>query len=508
MSDFSQPPLDVLRASRDRGYVGLHIEQGVPILDRDLNLLQDLIIDGVRSLFARYIGDGVPAGSDGFRIEPVPAAQDLRIAAGPGDGPGSCLVGGIDVPIPAPVHYSRQPNARPLTTPAPPQPNPRVDVVYLDAWLAEVDGADDDTLNNGHDVGMQTSTRLTVEWAVRVAEGAPMPAPDAGHVQCALARLIRPHGTDTVDEKMITDLRQRRLTVGDLEKRLSLVERVLLLPAFVPAPGGQFTPPSGVAGTPVTLNGVNFDVAALEVLFDDKIAQLVGAPSATQVVARVPTGLTPDGRPVQVRITVRNAAGASTSLDRFGIRPVLAFAEPGRQISPPRGFAGNEVTLTGFNFNAGTPTVTFGSTDARLVRAPTNTKLVVAVPDGLPAGGAATQDVKITVKTDVPPPVTTDDTFQVERIPVPAFAASGSQFRPSTGSANSAVTLDGKNFHLNPEVKFGDTGATLASAPTSNQLIVLVPAGLVQPGSERRVNITVTTRGGSIASTDFFTVRG
>ena len=43
MSDFSKSPQEVLRDSQDKGYTGIHIEQGVPILDRDLNLMHDLL---------------------------------------------------------------------------------------------------------------------------------------------------------------------------------------------------------------------------------------------------------------------------------------------------------------------------------------------------------------------------------------------------------------------------------------------------------------------------------
>ena len=52
MSDYSTSPQDVLLANQQKGYVGLHIEQGVPLLDRDLNLLHDLISATMRSLIA------------------------------------------------------------------------------------------------------------------------------------------------------------------------------------------------------------------------------------------------------------------------------------------------------------------------------------------------------------------------------------------------------------------------------------------------------------------------
>ena len=57
MADFSQSPLDLLLTNQQKGYVGIHIEQGVPILDRDLNLLHDLVAATVRAVITRYIGN-------------------------------------------------------------------------------------------------------------------------------------------------------------------------------------------------------------------------------------------------------------------------------------------------------------------------------------------------------------------------------------------------------------------------------------------------------------------
>ena len=70
----------------------------MPILDRDLNLLQDLIASTVRAVVARYIGSGVPSGNQGFQIAAGPAPNNFRILAG-NPAPGRCLVGGIEVVI-------------------------------------------------------------------------------------------------------------------------------------------------------------------------------------------------------------------------------------------------------------------------------------------------------------------------------------------------------------------------------------------------------------------------
>src|ERR1700744_3004251 len=103
-------PGEVVDVGRANGYVGLWIEQGVPILDRDLNLIHDIILEQVRSIVTRYIGDGCSVANDGFAIT-MPAdatanATDFVINAGEGGKPGSLLVNGIEVPIAATINYS------------------------------------------------------------------------------------------------------------------------------------------------------------------------------------------------------------------------------------------------------------------------------------------------------------------------------------------------------------------------------------------------------------------
>lgn len=512
MSDFSASPLDLLLANQRKGYTGLHVEQGVPVLDRDLNLLHDLVTAGIRALFTRYVGNGLAAGTDGFGIQALPAGQNtqnFQITAGP-SGAGSILVGGLEVTIPAAVNYADQAGVAPLTTPQRTQPDPRLDTVYLDVFLVEVDGTTDPDLNNSHDVGMETSVRLKPEWLVRVAEGVPVPPPPAGHVFYPVAGLRRPFGVPTVDASMISDLRQRRLTMSEMEQRLSLLERVLLLPAFVTPPLPQFIPQSGVIGQAVTLNGSNLNVGAAAVRFGDTPAKIAGAPSATQIVALVPGGLTPAGTAAQVRITVSNAGGSAVSDETFTVQSAPAFADRGSQFSPVHGTPGTQVTLNGFNFNAGGLQVQFAAVNATVVGTPTATQITVQVPPGLVPGGSTSADVKITVTTTAGS-VTSDDTFRAElNIPAPAFATPPSpQFVPQSGSAGQTITLNGSNFNFAPvTVRFDNATATIVGSPSATQIAAQVPAGLTPAGTSKGVKISVTTAGGSVTSDNTFTVNG
>jgi hypothetical protein len=505
MSDFSRSPLDLLRESRARGYAGLHVQQGVPILDRDLNLLQDLVVAAVRDLAARYIGNGVSAGSDAFLITPVQEPQDFRVAAGPDDGPGWILVDGIEVPLEGPVRYSEQQDREgkrlpALTTPGPPDPDPRVDVVYLEAWVEEIEGTPD--LDNSADVGMPTSTRLRIRSLVRVAEGAE-PSDQDGHVVYRLARLRRPHGRNVIDAAMIEDLRQPRLTLADVERRLTVVERVLLVPRFVPPPGKQLDPPSTTAGKPVTLTGANFRVGKLEVLIGGVVANQPSPPGDDTAVADVPFGLTPDGRETRVKVTVRNEGGGTTSDEDLRITPKLALTpDRERQFTPKSGPPTTDVAISGFDFLIGPLTVTFGSTPATVVGPPTNTTVVARVPDGLAPGG-----VRITLSIAGQANVTTGKDFEVTAFPVPRFDAG--PFSVPGGSAETQVTLKGVNFDVQPvKVFFADARADILATPTNTRIVTKVPRDLVPTGAqERQVQVSVNTPGGTAVSATLFTVR-
>ncbi|MGK8558152.1 IPT/TIG domain-containing protein [Nocardia gipuzkoensis] len=404
MSDFSQPPLELLQSNLQKGYVGLHIEQGVPILDRDLNLMHDLLAAGLRRLFARYIGDGIAAGGDGFAVQALPSGQnrqDFRIAAAEG-GPGSLLAGGIEVSIAQPIRYGQQAGIPALTTPTAAQVNPREDKVYLDVFLRDVDVTTDPDLSNAVDVGMQTAIRLAPSWTVRVAEGAPIPKPPLGHNFSALAKLSRPRGVDTIESSMITDLRRRGLDLSGLLHRLAQLEKMLILPAFAtPA----FSPSRGFIGQLITINGTNFIVGGSDVtvLFGDRPARLAVEPKPNQLMVRVPADLVPTGTPfVDVPITVRHDGGSVVSDETF--HAVLKVPAPafGTSPNPGNGTVGQRIALNGRDFNwppvtvrfkieGGTP---FDGTDLTV----TDTRIDVTVPTGLAPAGQF-RETRITVIT-------------------------------------------------------------------------------------------------------------
>ncbi|MGE5697827.1 MAG: IPT/TIG domain-containing protein [Candidatus Sericytochromatia bacterium] len=518
MGDFSRPPSKMLADSQQQGYLGLYIEQGVPVLDRDLNLLYDLLAARISSTFARHIGDGVPAGADGFAVKALDAPenkQNFAIAAGQDGKPGTCLVAGMEVTIRAATTYTGQtPTPDALSTPAAPQPNPRPDTVYLDVSVTEIDSAVDHELANPDDVGMQTSVRLKLDWTVRVAEGAGMPQPQTGHSFYPLAELRRPHGTDTIDSSMITDLRQQRLTVSDLEQRLSLLEAVLLRPTFAQPPEPQIVPRRGGINSKVMLSGNNFGNGSMTVLFGDgKPAEIVDKPSANKLQVLVPPGLTPAGTDIDVRITVRNQIGSTTSTETFKVLATPAFGRRGTQFTPAQVAPGDRLTINGFNLTAANLKVVFASTPnetpADNVLERTSTKIVVEVPGGTIPDNEVATNLQVILRSG-DREVRSDDMLRVERKDAaPIF--DDQQFSPLSANVGQQVRLSGRNFNFSPRVSFnysrGTVAATNLTAVAPNSISVTVPAPPDPVDAQNPATITVETKGGSVTSARQLIVR-
>jgi hypothetical protein len=314
MGNFSKDPDVILADGLSKGYVRVQIEQGVPVLDRDLNLMQDLIWAAARSITARYIGDGVAEGSGGFAILPIQGQiKNFRILAG------SALVNGLEVFNPKEIKYADQPGVPALTIPQ----NDRTDTVYLDVSLSEVDGTQDAGLLNGGDVGLQTSVRRKAAWVVRVAEGADQPPPPvSGHAHLLLAQAIR-RGVEFPPPLTIKDRRRPIVPLGEVMRKVGG-------PVFA-ASGNQFTPTVGKAGTEVTVRGRNLNLGGLEVSFGTFIAEIISGPTDTEVVVKVPVvpiidpppkgGFDPPPQPTPVRIKVETSFGTDLSDDIFTVMP-------------------------------------------------------------------------------------------------------------------------------------------------------------------------------------------
>jgi len=214
MGDFSRNPETRLSDARAKHYIGVRLQQGVPILDADWNESEDLRRAELETLGAWFIGNGVPSGSDGFHIVANNQPNNFIIRRG------LCMVGGRVAENAADVTYTTQPNfGNPaLATPLPPlaaPPGNKQYIVYLDVWQREVQSAEDPLMVDVR-IGVESTVRLKREWAVRVArvpeDLGSLASPPVGHLYYQIARIARTNSPN-ITEAMITDLRTTQLSV-------------------------------------------------------------------------------------------------------------------------------------------------------------------------------------------------------------------------------------------------------------------------------------------------------
>ncbi len=220
MGNFSRVTFNALKH-----YVGVRLQQGVPIVDADWNEMEDIRKYELQAFLKWFVGNGVPYGNDGFKITAVAATNDFAITGGDGtpDGAGRCLVDGLDVMNESPLNYTDQTlyddaalAAEWGVDPLDPLSAPTIDLpdtVYLDVWEREVDSTEDPDLINDA-IGIETAVRHKREWVVRVKEGAPNPpTPAAGHAHYVLAYLNREAGNENITTATIADRRTKGLRI-------------------------------------------------------------------------------------------------------------------------------------------------------------------------------------------------------------------------------------------------------------------------------------------------------
>lgn len=217
-------------------HVNVRLQQGVPIVDADWNLLDDIRKFELRAFLKWYVGDGVPNGNDGYRITGG-LSNDFAIRAGTQGPPGTLsnfetalrqvgrfVVDGLDVMLKTDLVFSAQPLHQsqpgsatlaaklgvpviaPLATPGSDQQV----LVELDVWERLLTPDEEPALVHAG-LGVETCARTRREWVVR-AYPVSTPGPHlAGHSYATLALINRFGGQAVMTDVQIVDRRQRRL---------------------------------------------------------------------------------------------------------------------------------------------------------------------------------------------------------------------------------------------------------------------------------------------------------
>ena len=372
MAKFSKNPLQQLTDNYYKGYVGLHLEQGVPVLDRDLNLLGDLVAESARHTVKALIGDGTPLGhNNAGKITQTGGvgSNDFQIAGG------TFLVYGVQVTIPACLYSAVARTGENLVAPA----GAQLVKVYLEVWLDEIDSSLDPGLHNPDDYEIETAVRLKPNWAVRAVQGAanlpgvPPNQPFAGHYLFPLADINR-NGANITDA-MITDTRVTELHMPSQMAQVAAAEMLkdslenYLKPDFAQSP---FSSEYAYPLMCVTIYGRNLDYGWTKVELAHYTppnnspkgpgmgqmqqgqgptwvpASVIATPSSQSATFQVPPGITGE-----VMVALTNLAGTTIAPQHLTIYGLPAFKSPGSQFSAKPFVNKNaNITLYGSFFDA------------------------------------------------------------------------------------------------------------------------------------------------------------
>lgn len=211
--NFSNDKQDTFRP--EKGYVGVRLQQGVPLLDRDWNELEDIRRYQEMMLRKHYLGNGTP--DDGFKISAFnPPKNDFKISTG------RILLDGHEAVnelgrLDYKASYDKE-----LTRP---MSGSRMDTVYLDAWIEEVLESDEAALGNDQDVDMETCIRHRLRWKIIVDEGSDGISNEEGHHYYKLAEITRKSDTLPVAEADIKDLRSYWQPLDEVQKTMDEFRR-------------------------------------------------------------------------------------------------------------------------------------------------------------------------------------------------------------------------------------------------------------------------------------------
>jgi hypothetical protein len=329
-------------------YIGTRLQQGVPLLDRDWNELEDIRRYYERMLRLAYIGNGVP-DLDGFKIVApntalTSASSTLRTTA-PSTGinhqfvigAGRCIVNGYDVQNERPIFFNQQPSAP--TLPAPTQAD--TFHVYLEPSIVRVNSTIDADLTNRQDINLETCVRDRLDWAVRVARHPAQPPANT----YKLATIRRPIGASVITEAMIEDNRLTRLNLahavdinntqqtqlmalntgtGDLQREIQRVRDQLArlfwdVEVTTPRPNVYFGESASVSVT--VRDGAGQPVRNASLLFSTNwgYAEPPSAITNTQGIATFQVyGVEADGPPRQSDVAIMTRAANRVSAARVG----------------------------------------------------------------------------------------------------------------------------------------------------------------------------------------------
>ena len=248
----------------------------------------------------------------------------------------------------------------------------------------------------------------------------------------------------------------------------------------------SINPNGGLAGSIVTITGLNFgiDASAATVNFGTSVAT-INSITTTLVNVTVPESLSAGDVNVTITVDGRTSNEASFEVTELPVPSI-------NSVDPSQGLPGTQITIEGTNFSEvmSENSVSIAGEDAEVTSA-SSTEIVAIIPDSLAAG-----NVQISVTVD-------GRTSNLANFTV--LAPEISSISPSGGPIDALVEINGSNFSTNSEdntVIFGDVIAEITSV-TATQIIARVPLGV--PASALQIRVIVN---GSASNGLQFNVEG
>jgi uncharacterized repeat protein (TIGR01451 family) len=225
-----------------------------------------------------------------------------------------------------------------------------------------------------------------------------------------------------------------------------------------------YSPFAGRAGTNVIIIGTNF-LGTTGILFDYNSNPTPATDFTVLSNNAVRVGVPAGAQTGPLLLMVPGASYPTSS--NFVVQPTIFGFSPGF------GPVGTSVTVTGANFNVGTPSVKFGGVPAATPTGVTFSQLTVIVPAGATSG-----PVTLT---------TTDGSFSTSNLFY--LPASITSFTPTNSAPGTSVKITGINFTNASAVTFNGTaasfvvtnnttiGATVPAGFSTGRIFVTTPAG-------------------------------
>jgi hypothetical protein len=147
-------------------------QEGVPVMDADLNLAMKIGKTGLRRAVCDFLGSGSP--NDGFKLSGIVTNPTIHA--------GDIWIAGLKIELPGNVQASAQPNA-PVSF-----PNGN-GIWYLDIHEKLLTNADDPAIRDSRlPANVETPVKVwKTDWTLRKVLGASLPTPEADHYYIGIA---------------------------------------------------------------------------------------------------------------------------------------------------------------------------------------------------------------------------------------------------------------------------------------------------------------------------------